>query len=312
MLLTNSVPDLHIFAVTAKNYQSLWLSLEPDEFALYGIGLIVLAIALLVAAFNVRRIPVGQTYVFFTFIAVIVATIVVLPSLVKFAQFYDYFLNCVVVTVGTVAISISIGCLAGYGLARYSGIGGVVILFAALAFRALPRMAFIRPITFSRISRVLYDTYALLIVTFVAINQPFAIWMLRSFFMEVPREIEEAAMIDCCNRFTGFIRVIVPISWPGIITTSLFTILLARLLTSSLWTLPVGISRFYQRQGYPLDHLVECERGIDNLANRCIDHLLSTEFGEGAGRWRCERVRQALDKPQHCPSPKALRTVTHH
>ena len=85
VLLTNSVPDQHIFAVTAKNYQSLWLSVEPEEFAPYAIGLIVLAIVLLVAAFNVRRIPVGKTYVFFTIIAVIVATIVVLPSLVKFA-----------------------------------------------------------------------------------------------------------------------------------------------------------------------------------------------------------------------------------
>ena len=112
-------------------------------------------------------------------------------------------------------------------------------------------MAFILPYYYFAQVTGLYDTYALLIITFVAINQPFTIWMLRSFFMEVPREIEEAAMIDGCNRLTGFIRVIVPISWPGIITTSLFTLLLAynefllaRLLTSSLWTLPVGISRF--------------------------------------------------------------------
>ena len=251
VLLTNSVADRHIFTTTAKNYQSLWLSVSPEEFAPYGIGLILLAIILLWAAFNAKRIPFGESYVFFTILAVIVATIVILPSLVNFAAFYDYFLNSVVVTVGTVLISISIGCLAGYGLARYSGLGGVVILFAALAFRALPRMAFILPYYFFAQVTGLYDTYPLLIITFVAINQPFTIWMLRSFFMEVPREIEEAAMIDGCNRLTGFIRVIVPISWPGIITTSLFTLLLAynefllaRLLTSSLWTLPVGISRF--------------------------------------------------------------------
>ena len=251
VLLTNSVADRHIYSTTFQNYQKLWLSVTPEEFAPYGIGLVVLAIVLLAAAFNVKRIPVGESYVFFTIVAVIVATIVILPDLVRFAEFYDYFLNSVIVTVGTVAISISIGCLAGYGLARYSGIGGVVILFAALAFRALPRMAFILPYYFFAQVTGLYDTYFLLIITFVAINQPFTIWMLRSFFMDIPREIEEAAMIDGCNRLTGFIRVIIPISWPGIITTSLFTLLLAynefllaRLLTSSLWTLPVGISRF--------------------------------------------------------------------
>ena len=251
VLLTNSVADRHIYSTTFQNYQKLWLSVTPEEFAPYGIGLVVLAIVLLAAAFNVKRIPVGESYVFFTIVAVIVATIVILPDLVRFAEFYDYFLNSVIVTVGTVAISISIGCLAGYGLARYSGIGGVVILFAALAFRALPRMAFILPYYFFAQVTGLYDTYFLLIITFVAINQPFTIWMLRSFFMDIPREIEEAAMIDGCNRLTGFIRVIIPISWPGIITTSLFSLLLAynefllaRLLTSSLWTLPVGISRF--------------------------------------------------------------------
>jgi len=251
VLLTNSVDDRHIFTITTDNYQKLWLSVEPEVFAPFGIGLILLAIILLIVAVNVKRIPVAESTVFFTIVAIIVATIFVLPSLVKFAEFYDYFLNSVVVTVGTVAISISIGCLAGYGLARYSGIAGVVILFAALAFRALPRMAFILPYYFFAQVTGLYDTYVLLIITFVAINQPFTIWMLRSFFMEVPREVEEAAMIDGCNRFTAFIRVIVPISWPGIITTSLFTLLLAynefllaRLLTSTLWTLPVGISRF--------------------------------------------------------------------
>ena len=251
VLLTNSVAERHVYSSTFQNYQKLWLTATPEEFAPYGIGLIGLTIVLLIVAFNVKRIAYGQTYVYFTIVAIIVATIVILPSLVKFAEFYDYFLNSVIVTVGTVAISISIGCLAGYGLARYAGIAGVAILFAALAFRALPRMAFILPYYYFAQVTGLYDTYALLIITFVAINQPFTIWMLRSFFMEVPREIEEAAMIDGCNRLTGFIRVIVPISWPGIITTSLFTLLLAynefllaRLLTSSLWTLPVGISRF--------------------------------------------------------------------
>jgi len=164
---------------------------------------------------------------------------------------YNYFLNSVVVTVGTVLISISIGCLAGYGLARYSGIAGVVILFAALAFRALPRMAFILPYYYFAQLSGLYDTFPLLIVTFVAINQPFTIWMLRSFFMEIPKDLEESAMVDGAGRLVAFARVIIPVMWPGIVATALFTLLLAynefllvRILTQTNWTLPVAISRF--------------------------------------------------------------------
>ena len=60
-------------------------------------------------------------------------------------------------------------------------------------------MAFVLPYYFLGQMTGLYDTYLLLILCLVAVNQPFTIWMLRSFFMEIPREIEEAAMIDGCN-----------------------------------------------------------------------------------------------------------------
>ena len=172
-------------------------------------------------------------------------------SVADVSQFYDYFLNTIIVTVGTIVVSISIGCLAGYGLARYAGMAGVVILIAALAFRALPRLAFILPYFYIGSVTGLTDTHFLVIITLVAVNQPFTIWMLRSFFMEVPKELEESAMVDGANRLVSFVRVIVPIVWPGIISTALFSLLLAynefllvRLLTQSNWTLPVAISRF--------------------------------------------------------------------
>ena len=112
----------------------------------------------------------------------------------------------------------------------------------------------------------LYDTYLLLILTLVAVNQPFTIWMLRSFFMEVPREIEEAAMMDGAGRLQSFLRVIVPITWPGIITTGLFTLLLAynefllaRILTQSKWTLPVAIAAY--TSGEDASHLTIAAAG---------------------------------------------------
>ena len=97
----------------------------------------------------------------------------------------------------------------------------------------------------------LIDTHLLVILTLVAVNQPFTIWMLRSFFMDIPKDMEESAMVDGASRLTAFLKVIIPIMWPGIIATALFTLLLAynefllvRILTQSNWTLPVAISRF--------------------------------------------------------------------
>jgi multiple sugar transport system permease protein len=167
------------------------------------------------------------------------------------AKFYDYFINTLIVTVGTVTVSITIGCLAGYGLARYAGLAAVVVLVAALGFRALPRLAFVLPYYWIGAWLNMLDSHLLVILTLVAVNQPFTIWMLRSFFMEIPGELEEAAMVDGCNRLTAFTRVIMPIMWPGVISTALFSLLLAynefllvRLLTQTNWTLPVAISRY--------------------------------------------------------------------
>jgi multiple sugar transport system permease protein len=86
----------------------------------------------------------------------------------------------------------------------------------------------------------------------VSVNQPFTIWMMRSFFMTIPAEIEEAAMVDGCSRLKAFLRAIVPVMWPGVITTSLFTFLLAYneflmpliLTATKATTLPVAISQF--------------------------------------------------------------------
>jgi ABC-type glycerol-3-phosphate transport system permease component len=61
----------------------------------------------------------------------------------------------------------------------------------------------------------------------VAINQPFTIWMMRAFFVGIPRDMDEAAMVDGCSRWGAFRRVIVPVMWPGIVTAGLFSFLLA-------------------------------------------------------------------------------------
>jgi multiple sugar transport system permease protein len=141
--------------------------------------------------------------------------------------FVKYLINSVIVSVGTVTISISIGCLAGYALSRYNRPAGFWILFAAFVFRALPRMTFLLPFFFFARITGTFDTHVLLILVLVAINQPFTIWMLRSFFQEIPESLEESAMIDGCTRFQAFWFVILPVMGPGVVTASIFSLLLA-------------------------------------------------------------------------------------
>lgn len=166
--------------------------------------------------------------------------------------FSTFLWNSIIVTTGVVIISLSIGCLAGYALARYSGKLGFWLLMVALVFRALPHTVFLIPYyEFTRMVG-LYDTHIVLILILVAINQPFTIWMMRSFFMNIPKELEESAMMDGCNQFQSFMKAIVPVMWPGIITTGLFTFLLAynefliplTLTATNAPTMPVAISQF--------------------------------------------------------------------
>jgi multiple sugar transport system permease protein len=98
----------------------------------------------------------------------------------------------------------------------------------------------------------LIDSYWMMILSMVAINQPFTIWLMRSFFLDVPVELDEAAMIDGCNRWQAFRMIVLPAVRPGLAVTALFSALLAYneflfalILTGSRTkTLPVAIAEY--------------------------------------------------------------------
>ena len=142
-------------------------------------------------------------------------------------EFWRQFISSSVVTLGTISISLTIGALAGYGLSRYKGSVGFWLLIIALVFRALPHVTLLPSVKWALFSFGVWNRYESLIFMLVAVNQPFTIWMLRSFFMNIPSELDEAAMMDGCSRLKAFLLVITPVMWPGIITTGLFSFLLA-------------------------------------------------------------------------------------
>ena len=142
-------------------------------------------------------------------------------------EFWRFGINTMIVTLATVSVSLTIGCLAGYALARYRGSLGFWLLVAALVFRALPHVVLLTAYKPAFYEFGLWSRYETLIIVLVAINQPFTIWMLRAFFMNIPQELDEAALIDGCSRWKAFRLVIIPVMWPGVITAGLFSFLLA-------------------------------------------------------------------------------------
>jgi multiple sugar transport system permease protein len=142
-------------------------------------------------------------------------------------EFHRNMVNTLIVTVSVVTISLTVGCLAGYALARYRGSLGFWLLIIALIFRALPHSTLLPSFYALFDSLGIRNTLFTLVFVLVAINQPFTIWMLRSFFVGIPQELDEAAMVDGCTRLQAFRRVIIPVMWPGVVTTGLFSFLLA-------------------------------------------------------------------------------------
>ena len=115
----------------------------------------------------------------------------------------------------------------GYALSRSSFKYVFWLLIIALIFRAIPPITLVSgylPVFFQ------YNVWGFLptaIIVLVAINQPFTLWMLHSFFESIPKELDESAKVDGCTQFQAFRRVIIPVMWPGVITTGLFSFLLA-------------------------------------------------------------------------------------
>ena len=142
-------------------------------------------------------------------------------------EFWRSVLNTGIVVFFTVAISLTFGTLGGYALARSGFKYAFLILMAALVFRAMPHMTLVSGYLLPFFEWNVWGILPTTIIVLVAINQPFTLWMLHSFFLNIPKDLDESAMVDGCTRFQAFRRVIIPVMWPGVITTGLFSFLLA-------------------------------------------------------------------------------------
>jgi ABC-type glycerol-3-phosphate transport system permease component len=142
-------------------------------------------------------------------------------------DFWRAALNSSIVVFFVVIISLTMGTLGGYALARSGFRYTFWILIAALVFRAMPHVSLVSGYLPWFFQLNVWGILPTTIIVLVAINQPFTLWMLHSFFLGIPKDLDESAMVDGCSRFQAFRMVVIPVMWPGVITTGLFSFLLA-------------------------------------------------------------------------------------
>ena len=142
-------------------------------------------------------------------------------------EFWKPVTNSSIVIFFTVVISLILGTLGGYALARSGRRYAFWILMAALVFRAMPHITLVSGYLLPFFEWNIWGLMPTTIIVLVAIIQPFTLWMLHSFFLNIPKDMDESAMVDGCTRFQAFWHVIIPVMWPGVITTGLFSFLLA-------------------------------------------------------------------------------------
>lgn len=136
-------------------------------------------------------------------------------------------INTVIVACGAGLVSIIAGSMAGYALARVRLRGAATIGLFILLSRGVPPIALAVPMFLVARQLDLIDTHITLILAYCTFLIPYVMWLMRGFFKSLPQELEESAMIDGCTRFGAFMRVIVPISLPGILSTLIFSVILA-------------------------------------------------------------------------------------
>ena len=163
---------------------------------------------------------------------------------------WDYFRNSLIISITSTAIALVIGMSGGYAFARFRFPGKSAVFLGLMLTRSVPGVALSLPLFMVYARLGIIDTHFGLILTYVALNVPFTIWLIDGFFRQVPKDLAEAAQIDGCTRWQAFWQVEFPLAGPGIASAGIFAFLtcwneyaLASQLTRSVdsKTLPVGL-----------------------------------------------------------------------
>ena len=185
-------------------------------------------------------------------------------------DFGRYFLNSLIICTAAAAVATALASFAGFALARLSFRGSKAFGASVVATQLIPGSMFLLPLFLGFIwlkqntPLALFDTHLGMILVYTAFFTPVAIWFMRYFFSQIPRELEEAAMVDGCTRFGALVRVVLPAAAPGVTATFVYAFLLAwdellfvaALTEHTAETIPIGIRNFIGNYNENYDQLM--------------------------------------------------------
>jgi multiple sugar transport system permease protein len=169
-------------------------------------------------------------------------------------EFLRYMLNSIWVSTATTAIGVAVAVPAAYAFSRFRFPGRQALFYSVLLRNMFPAVVFLMPLFIMMRKLHLINTHASLILTYLTFGLPLSIWLLKGFYDNIPAQLEQAARIDGATRFQAFIKIVMPLSSPGIIATAIYSFILAWneyvyaltfLNDKDLLTLPVGLQRFF-------------------------------------------------------------------
>lgn len=137
------------------------------------------------------------------------------------------FFNTLIIASGTTLVTLIVGVFGGYGFARYRFPGRNMLLWSVLFTKLFPRVVVIVPFFVTLRNLQMMNTYQGLILVYLMVTFPVAIWLLKGFFDKIPVEIEEAAVIDGCNLPQLLWHVIIPMSRPALVAVAMYSFILA-------------------------------------------------------------------------------------
>jgi multiple sugar transport system permease protein len=169
-------------------------------------------------------------------------------------EFLGYMFNSLVVSFAATVLGVAVAVPAAYAFSRFRFPGRNLLFYAVLLRNMFPAVVFLMPLFIMMRWLHLVNTAWSLILTYLTFGLPLSIWLLKGFYDNIPPQLEQAARIDGASRFQAFIRIVMPLSTPGIIATAIYSFILAWneyvyaltfLNDKSKLTLPVGLQRFF-------------------------------------------------------------------
>lgn len=169
-------------------------------------------------------------------------------------QFLRYGFNSLFVSTVTTIIGVALAVPAAYAFSRFRFPGRSLLFYGVLLRNMFPAVIFLLPLFIMMVNANLINTYASLIITYLTFGLPLSIWLLKGFYDNIPVELEQAARIDGASRFQAFIRIVMPLSSPGIIATAIYAFIIAWneylyantfINSANRLTMPVGLNRFF-------------------------------------------------------------------